>query len=77
MEKDIQIELSAESEVGSGYYYASLELPASREQIRDAQQKARWTDSPTQLRTIGVTSCAVIPNLVFARLDVRLGFGLR
>ena len=35
MEKEIQIELSAESEVGSGYYYASLELPASREQIRD------------------------------------------
>ena len=69
MEKEIQIELSAESEVGSGYYYASLELPASREQIRDAQQKARWTDSTTQLRTIGVTSCAVIPNLVFARLD--------
>ena len=37
----IQIELTAEKENGNGYFYASLNLPATKMQIENAKQQAR------------------------------------
>lgn len=43
----IQIELTAEKANGNGYFYASLDLPATKMQIENAKQEARYTDSDT------------------------------
>ena len=50
----IQIELTAEKENGNGYFYASLNLPATKMQIENAKQQARYTDSDTLYRDISV-----------------------
>lgn len=64
----IQIELTAEKENGNGYFYASLNLPATKMQIENAKQQARYTDSDTLYRDISVyESTDLFPNNV--RLD--------
>lgn len=64
----IQIELTAEKENGNGYFYASLNLPATKMQIENAKQQARYTDSDTLYRDISVyESIDLFPNNV--RLD--------
>ena len=64
----IQIEFTAEKENGNGYFYASLNLPATKMQIENAKQQARYTDSDTLYRDISVyESTDLFPNNV--RLD--------
>ena len=64
----IQIELTAEKENGNGYFYASLNLPATKMQIENAKQQARYTDSDTLYRDISVYESTDI-SLDNVRLD--------
>ena len=50
----ILIELTAEKENGNGYFYASLNLPATKMQIENAKQEARYTDSDNLYHDIGI-----------------------
>ena len=64
----IQIELTAEKENGNGYFYASLNLPATKMQIENAKQQARYSDSDTLYRDISVYESTDI-SLDNVRLD--------
>lgn len=64
----IQIELTAEKQNGNGYFYASLNLPATKMQIENAKQQARYTDSDTLYRDISIYESMDVP-LDNVRLD--------
>ena len=64
----ILIELTAEKENGNGYFYASLNLPATKMQIENAKQEARYTDSDNLYHDISVYESTDI-GLDNVRLD--------
>ena len=64
----IQIELTAEKGNGNGYFYASLNLPATKMQIENAKQQARYNDSENIYRDISVYESTEI-SLDNVRLD--------
>ena len=62
------IELSTEKPRQNGFYTAHLDLPATKMQIENAKQQARYTDSDTLYRDISVyESTDLFPDNV--RLD--------
>lgn len=64
----MQIEITSEKENGNGYYYASLNLPATKMQIENAKQQARYTDSVILHRDVSVYESIDVP-LDNVRLD--------
>ena len=64
----IQIELTAEKANGNGYFYASLDLPATKMQIENARQEARYTKSDNLYHDISVYESTDI-GLDNVRLD--------
>ena len=64
----IQIELTAEKENGNGYFYASLNLPATKMQIENAKQQARYMPHVNLYKDISVYESTGI-SLENVRLD--------
>ena len=64
----MQIEITSEKENGNGYYYASLNLPATKIQIENAKQQARYFDSETLYREISIYESTWV-NLENVRMD--------
>ena len=64
----IQIELTAEKENGDGYFYSSLDLPATKMQIENAKQQARYMEHVNLYRDISVYESDGI-NFDNVRLD--------
>ena len=64
----MQIEITSEKENGNGYYYASLNLPATKMQIENAKQQARYTNSDILHRDVSVYESIDVP-LDNVRLD--------
>ena len=68
-ESRLMLEVSAEKPMEDGYYYASLYLPATKNEIEDARQRARLTGRDGNFVSIEITGCPQIPHLVDTRLD--------
>lgn len=64
MENKITVELSAENPVGS-YFYAELDLPATKGELQDAVHKLRNID----YSDVTILNCIAIPELSDIRLD--------
>ena len=69
MKKTLTIGLSHENPLGDGYFYATLELPASEYVIRNAIQRARIIGKDNTLQTLDVLGCPVWSDLIYYRLD--------
>ncbi len=67
--KQMMVEMSAEAIDGDGWYYASLDLPATDYQIRDALQRLRMLPERKALMTISIYNCTLIPALNDMRID--------
>lgn len=68
--EQLKIELSYENPtIGLGYFYATLNLPATDYEIRDAIQRARGINSKEGYSGISIVSCANLPELTDIRLD--------
>lgn len=65
----LMLEVSAEKPMEDGYYYTSLYLPATKNEIEDARQRARLTGRDGNFVSIEITGCPQIPHLVDTRLD--------
>lgn len=68
-ESRLMLEVSAEKPMEDGYYYASLYLPATKNEIEDARQRARLTGRDGNFVSFEITGCPQIPHLVDTRLD--------
>ena len=64
----IQIELTSEKENGNGYFYVSLNLPATKMQIENAKQQARYMPNVNLYNDISVYESTGI-SLDNVRLD--------
>ena len=64
----IQIELTMEKENGNGYFYASLNLPATKMQIENAKQQARYLPNVNLYKDVSVYESTGI-SLDNVRLD--------
>ena len=64
----IQIEITSEKENGNGYFYASLNLPATKMQIENAKQQARYMPNVDLYNDISVYESTGI-SLENVRLD--------
>lgn len=64
----IQIELEAEKANGEGYFYSTLDLPATKMQIENAKQEARYYDSERLYRAISIYESSWV-NLENVRMD--------
>ena len=69
MKKMMLIELSHENPAGKNYFYATLSLPATEYEIRDAYQKARITGEDDTYQDITVLECSLMEDLHEKRLD--------
>ena len=67
MSRQILIELVGEKD--SGYCYADLYLPASAEEIAEAQERANWNSDANGIRDICIEHCEALPKLASLRLD--------
>lgn len=67
--KAITIELSNENPFSKGYFYATLELPATEYEIRDALQQLRQKSAHITPDQISVYDSKYIPQLDDRRLD--------
>ena len=67
--KAMTIELSNEKPFSKGYFYASLELPATEYEIRDALQQLRQKSAHITPDQISVYDSKYIPQLDDKRLD--------
>ena len=67
--KAMTIELSNEKPFSKGYFYASLELPATEYEIRDALQQLRQKSAHITPDQISVYDSKYIPQLDDRRLD--------
>lgn len=65
----MEIELSAENPFGSGYFYATLELPATIPQIFDAMQRARFAARGKQFTEVSILHAPYMEGLEDMRLD--------
>lgn len=70
MRDKIRIELSSENRLGWEPFYAVLDLPATAQQIRDAKQRARITDSNDMTyQSVTMVEFDPLPDLEHLRLD--------
>ena len=67
MSRQILIELVGEKD--SGYCYADLYLPASAEEIAEAQERANWNSDANGIRDICIEHSEALPKLASLRLD--------
>lgn len=67
--KSLSIELSHENTIGDGYFYATLDLPATDCEIRDAIQQVRMFENDDTFRSVDIIYCSVWSGLVYYRLD--------
>lgn len=65
----IVIEMTAENPVGSGYFYADLQLSATDGEIRDAIQRVRGIGKTEDYLGMAVIHCPFLAELS----DIRLG----
>lgn len=65
----MRAELSAENPLGSGYFYADLELPATIPQIFDAMQRARFSAHDSQFTEVSILYAPYMEGLEDMRLD--------
>ena len=68
-EKTLILELSRNNLQGSGYFYASLELPAKTYELQDALQRLRLRAEGDDFFEVSVASCPLLPGLEDRRLD--------
>lgn len=68
-ESRLMLEVTAEKPMEDGYYYASLYLPATKNELEDARQRARLTGRDVGYVGIEITGCPQLPALVDTRLD--------
>lgn len=68
-ESRLMLEVTAEKPMEDGYYYASLYLPATKNEIEDARQRARLTGRDCNFVDIRIRECPQIPYLVDTQLD--------
>lgn len=68
-EKTLILELSRNNVQGSGYFYASLELPAKTYELQDALQRLRLRAEGDDFFEASVASCPLLPSLEDRRLD--------
>jgi len=52
-----------------GWFYASVALPATQDELEDALQRARVTGPEHGLLEVGILGCEVWPELLFYRMD--------
>ena len=67
--KTLILELSRNNLQGSGYFYASLELPAKTYELQDALQQLRLRAEGEDFFEVSVASCPLLPSLEDRRLD--------
>ena len=67
--KTLIVELSRNNLQGSGYFYASLELPAKTYELQDALQRLRLRAEGDDFFEVSVASCPLLPGLEDRRLD--------
>lgn len=68
-ESRLMLEVSTEKPMEDGYYYTSLYLPATKNELEDARQRARLTGREGGYVDFEITGCPQIPHLVDTRLD--------
>lgn len=65
MERTIMsITIITEAPDGNGYFYSSLELPATSTQIQDALHRARWLQNMDNFMVINIDACETLECLV-------------
>lgn len=67
--KTLIVELSRNNLQGSGYFYASLELPAKTYELQDALQRLRLRAEGDDFFEVSVGRCPLLPSLKDRRLD--------
>lgn len=65
----MRVQLSAENPLGSGYFYAEMELPATIPQIFDAMQRARFAGRDGQFTDVSILNAPYMEGLEDTRLD--------
>lgn len=60
----MSITLITEAPDGNGYFYSSLELPATSTQIQDALHRARWLQNKDNFMVINIDACETLECLV-------------
>ena len=68
-QKQMMVEMSVVSIDGAGWYYASLYLPATDYEIRDALERLRMIPKRDTVMTVNVYNCDLISELDEIRLD--------
>ena len=68
-ESRLMLEVSAEKPMEDGYYYTSLYLPTTKNELEDERQRARLTGRDGGFVSFEITGCPQIPHLVDTRLD--------
>lgn len=68
-ESRLMLEITTEKPMEDGYYYTSLYLPATKNEIEDAKQRARLTGRDCNFVDIRIRECPQIPYLVDTQLD--------
>ena len=63
-EKVMNVTLITEAPDENGYFYSSLELPATNIQIQDALHRARWLKNMNDFAVINIDSCEVLECLI-------------
>lgn len=70
MKDKLRIELASENRLGRDTFYAELNLPATAEQIKDAKQRARFTDDgDITYQAASILYFPPLPNLEHIRPD--------
>ena len=70
MNDKLRIELASENRLGRDTFYAELDLPATAEQIKDAKQRARFTDDGNMTyQAVSILYFPLLPDLEHIRLD--------
>ncbi len=68
-EKIMSVTIITEAPNKEGYFYSSIELPATNVQIENALHRARWLKDMKNYTDISIDSCDVAPCLVSEVLD--------
>ena len=68
-EKIMGVTIITEAPNKEGYFYSSIELPATNVQIENALHRARWLKDMKNYTDISIDSCDVAPCLVSEVLD--------
>lgn len=70
MKDKLRIELASENRLGRDTFYAELDLPATAEQIKDAKQRARFTDDGNvTYQAVSILYFPPLPDLEHIRFD--------